>query len=135
VASKTRLGLEKIRTDLSHFRTTFFFHRGGGVLARPMENVNLVSTCYIINAASLLDEGLDRYIAAHHPRAKPRPDTLGKRIDYLKAKGVLQSASRLHRIRKARNRYAHEPGQYGDLPELDQTLDTIEAELTQLGIL
>jgi hypothetical protein len=60
---------------------------------------------------------------------------LNDRIEYLKKRRILLSAGRLHDIRKARNRYAHQPGQYGDLAELDQTLATIDAELTHLGVI
>jgi hypothetical protein len=128
------LGLEKIRTDLKHFRTTFYF-RGGSVVTASMTRVKLVATCYIINAASLLDEGLDAYIRAHHPHDWNKRMDLNGKIKLLKAHGALKSASSLHAIRKARKSYAHQPGQYGDLAELDRTLDTIESKLAHLGVI
>lgn len=119
-------GLQKIRDDLKRFRTTFFF-RGGGILVRPMTNANLVATCYFINAVSLLDEGLDAYIRANHPRQWKRRMDLRDKIGLLKQQGVLQFATRLHDLRKARNRCAHEAGRFADLAELDGALVTIEA--------
>ena len=98
----------------------------------PAQASRAVATCFIISASSLLDEALGIYTHANFGGLSP---TLDHKIKYLESFNKLKDAAGLHRVRKLRNEYAHNPEAYSTWEELDEVLSVIEAELKNLGIL
>ena len=98
----------------------------------PAQASRAVATCFIISAASMLDEALGMYTQAEFGGISP---TLHHKIKYLEKFNRLSDAAGLHRVRKLRNEYAHNPEAYSNWEELNEVLSVIEAELKHLGIL
>jgi hypothetical protein len=129
-------GLEKIRKDSRFLRDVWKMTVAGEIagLALPPPVGSVVPTCFIINATSLLDEALEIYIDSNFTANPKEVATLEKRINYIDRNSKLKDVNKLHAIRKMRNKYAHESGQYGNWEEMDQILMEIENALMQLGI-
>ena len=131
-----RQALDKMRHDVASLRSgVFYWHGGRPVVHMPRRDASpVVATCYIINAVSLLDEGLEAYLSSRGARGAGN-SKLAERIDALKKAGILKNAVRLHKIRKVRNAYAHKLGKYGDWPEFDNVLKDVDQTFRQLGLI
>jgi hypothetical protein len=132
-----RQALDKMRHDGTSLRSARIAWRGSHPLFHLPRGdaAPAVATCYIINAVSLLDEGLTMYLSSRQLSGAQGAGTLAKRIAVLRKAGRLNNAARLNAIRKRRNAYAHEPGKYGDWAEFDATLREVEQTFRQLGLI
>ena len=129
-----RSGLEKVRKDSKFLRDAWKIWQDGqpSGYVLPAQASRAVATCFIISAASMLDEALGMYTQAEFGGISP---TLHHKIKYLEKFNRLSDAAGLHRVRKLRNEYAHNPEAYSNWEELNEVLSVIEAELKHLGIL
>ena len=90
-------------------------------------------TLYYINAVAILDDALEIFMRAHFSEAEcEKRDTLGKRVKFLGARGVTSDPDRLDELRRKRNKFSHEVGEYGTWEELWPVLDAVKAEIQRL---
>lgn len=92
-----------------------------------------LATLYIINAVSILDEGLEHVMSVYaSPSECRRNDSLGKRIMFLERYCVLANASLMRQFKDLRNSFAHEVGSYGTWQDLWMVLEGVEREIRHL---
>ena len=128
-----RLGFKKTTDAVPTLRAFKRAAMAGTVLPTGDALDTQLPTFVYIATVSLLDDALELIIDAKYPGAAV--GKLAQRINCLEAKGELKDASRLHKIRKVRNEYAHEYGRYASWSEVESLFTAMDDELRHLGVL
>ena len=125
--------LEKMRATLPSLRAFRRAAIAGTILPTGGALDTYLPTFAYIAIVSLLDDALEAVIDARYPATVL--SKLANRIEFLEARGQLADAPSLQAVREARNRYAHEHGNYATWDDVQSLLAIVHAELLHLGIL
>jgi hypothetical protein len=133
----TRNSLAKLKENLDGVSGGMkFWGNGEPFVATGSMEVELSGTLFFINAVSLLDEGLTEYIAANFACVtSAHTKDLNAKINFLDAQAKVNNAADLHKLRKKRNEFAHNPGNYGNLDDLRWAIAVLETTFYDLDIL
>ncbi len=130
---KVRQGIKKTKDAIPTLRAFKRAAMLGTVLPTGDSLDTFLPTFLYIATVSLLDDALDEFICANYPGTKP--GKLSQMLFFLEQQGRLNDPQRLSGIKDARNKYAHEPGEYGTWDELTALLADLDIELHHLGVL
>jgi hypothetical protein len=99
----------------------------------PKMLVRAARTALVLQLTSLFDEGLQEYLTREHPNQ--RCDRLRNRIEFLKARNLLEFPDRAERILTLRNALAHEPDVFPTWDDWWITFVTAKRELVRLKVI
>lgn len=121
-------------TLAKNYQTPYMIESGGPVLDNPILE-NILPSLLLVKLASLADEALEEYIT-QKGLLMPQTyrDDFNGRINFLGDNSLLKDTTRLHKLRKLRNKLAHESTSKAVWADLDKAIDTVDEELQQLGL-
>jgi hypothetical protein len=99
----------------------------------PKMLVRAARTALVLQLTLLFDEGLQEYLSREHPNQ--RCDRFKNRIEFLKARSLLEYPDRAERILALRNALAHEPEAFATWDDWWKTFVTAKRELIRLGVI
>ncbi len=137
MGSHLRLGLIKalvFANSLKEYDSDWDQYPGADVrIPLPKMLARAARTALVLQLTSLFDEGLQDYLSREHPNQ--RCDRLKNRIEFLKARNLLEFPDRAERILTLRNALAHDPDVFPTWDDWWITFVTAKRELVRLEVI